>query len=851
MNKLLIAALAVSLLSACSETGIDSQQNPSQPSNKVGNETSIWPKMTSPIPVDEALEQSISDLMAQMHLEDKIGQMIQGEIRSVTPEDVKKYRLGSVLNGGGTRPNNDKYATPQDWVELADAYYHASMDTSDGGVAIPIIWGTDAVHGHNNVIGATLFPHNIGLGAAKDPDLIKRIAEITAKEVAVTGIDWIFAPTVAVVQNDRWGRTYESYSENPDIVGAYAAKIVEGLQGTVGTDQFLDENHAISTAKHFLGDGGTSDGIDQGDNIASEQVMLDIHAAGYLTALPAGVQSVMASYNSWNKEKLHGHKYLLTDVLKQQLGFDGFIVGDWNGHGQVAGCDNTSCAASINAGLDMFMVPQDWKALYENTLAQAKSGEIPISRIDDAVRRILRVKFRAGLFEKGAPSTRPSAGKVELIGSADHRAVARDAARQSLVLLKNDSQVLPLKPNQTVAVVGDAANNMGKQTGGWTISWQGNGNTNKDFPGATTIYAGIEAVVSRAGGTVIFSEDGSNIETADVVISVFGEKPYAEMHGDVTTLEYQPGNKIDLAILDKFKQKNIPVISVFISGRPLWVNPELNRSNAFVAAWLPGSEGSAIADVLFTKENGEINFDFTGKLPFSWPKTPDQQLNFHGPKSPESKYDPLFAWGYGLNYSSASTIGNNLDENGQAPSPSAVESVVLYDGEPQVPWQLFLQEQGDNSIKIRSDKQAGLFHTVVVSSIADKPGFRSIHWTGEREAKVYLAVNSPINFSSYSNGMVEFSARVDTTLNSDIDLVMSCGDDCGSTVNINTFLTSAPINTWQTLSVALNCFSQQAMELEQVLTGFGISTDQQAGLSFGDVSLQKNGAESAAINCSE
>ena len=392
--------------------------------------------------------------MATMTLEQKVAQMIQPEIRNISVEDMRKYGFGSYLNGGGAFPDDNKHATPDDWVALAERLYQASVDDSVDGSTIPTMWGTDAVHGHNNVVGATLFPHNIGLGAANNPELVEKIAHTTAKEVMATGIDWVFAPTVAVVRDDRWGRTYESYSEDPTIVREYAAAVVKGLQGAADKD-FLSDQRVISTVKHFVGDGGTVGGDDQGDNVASEQALFDIHAQGYVGGLTAGAQSVMASFNSWNGEKLHGHKYLLTDVLKERMGFDGFIVGDWNGHGQVKGCSNDSCADAINAGLDIFMVPSDWKVLYDNTLAQVNNGTIAMSRIDDAVRRILRVKVRAGLFEKPSPANRPLSGDRSLIGKQEHREIAQQAVRESLVLLKNKANTLPLDGGKRILVAGD------------------------------------------------------------------------------------------------------------------------------------------------------------------------------------------------------------------------------------------------------------------------------------------------------------------------------------------------------------------------------------------------------------
>lgn len=625
--------------------------------NLRGNEAA-WPNANSAIAKDTVMEAEIADLVARMSLAEKIGQMVQAELQTVTAEDIRTYHLGSVLNGGGSHPDNNKNATAADWLELADDFYNASMDTSDGGQAIPIIWGTDAVHGHNNVKGATLFPHNIGLGAANNPELVKSIGAATAKEVAVTGIDWTFAPTIAVVRDDRWGRTYESYSEDPEIVRNFAGKMIEGLQGTANTEALFSEEHIIATAKHFIGDGGTDNGTNEGNNSATETDLLNIHAQGYYTALGAGAQTVMASFNLWQGNKVHGSQYLLTHVLKQKMGFDGFVIGDWNGHGQVPGCTNSRCAKAINAGVDMIMVPYDWKTFIENTTRDVADGNIPVARINDAVTRILRVKKRAGLFTKGAPSTRSLANNTNLLGASEHRALARQAVRESLVLLKNKNAILPLNRNINVLIAGDAANNLSKQTGGWTLSWQGTGNTNADFPGATSIYQGIASVVTAAGGTATLSVNGSFSSAPDVAIVVFGELPYAETNGDLAGLEYQPVTKSDLALLNNLKQQNIPVVSIFLSGRPLWVNKELNASDAFVAAWLPGSEGAGIADVIFKKADGEINYDFKGKLAHSWPNTSTQFLLNRN----DETYAPLFPYGFGLTYADTDTLGDDLPE---------------------------------------------------------------------------------------------------------------------------------------------------------------------------------------------
>ncbi len=603
---------------------------------------------------------------------------VQADIRYVTPEDVRTYRLGSILNGGGAFPANDKYAKVSDWVALADRYYDASMDSSEGAPPVPVIWGTDAVHGHNNVIGATLFPHNIGLGAAHDPDLIQRIGEVTAREVAATGIDWTFAPTVAVVRDNRWGRSYEGYSQRPDIVRAYAGRMVQGLQGTPGTPTFLDINHVVAAAKHYIGDGGTDRGIDRGDNLSSEQELFDIHGQGYVAAIQAGVQTVMASYNSWQGSKLHGQHHLLTDVLKTRMGFDGLVVSDWDGIDEVQGCSKDRCSQAVNAGIDLFMVPEQWHAFLQNTVAQVRAGDIPESRIDDAVTRILRVKLRAGLFEKGRPSSRPLGNRLALVGAPEHRAVAREAVRKSLVLLKNSYGLLPLRRRINVLVAGDGADDIGKQSGGWTISWQGTGNTNTDFPGATSIFGGIRAAVVPAGGTATLSVDGTYRSRPDVAIVVFGENPYGEWHGDIKTVEFRGADPIDilrpapevsprgawsaprtpaavpdesgpdsnLALVRRMRQRGVPVVAVFLTGRPRGVTAELDAADAFVVAWLPGSEGAGIADVLFRANNGAINYDFTGKLSFAWPRSAANG----NPNRSGMGDSPLFPYGFGLTY---------------------------------------------------------------------------------------------------------------------------------------------------------------------------------------------------------
>ncbi|TRD12783.1 glycoside hydrolase family 3 protein [Erythrobacter insulae] len=581
-------------------------------------------------------ERQIADLLSRMTLERKVAQLIMPDISSVTPADVEKYRFGTVLNGGNSGPYNNDFAPAQDWLKLADEFWDASTKPlANGEPAIPMIWGTDAVHGHANVIGATIFPHNIALGATGDADLIRQIGAATATEIEVTGIDWTFAPTVAVARDDRWGRTYESYSEDPARVAEMGVAMVEGLQGKPGADDFLGNGRVIATAKHFFGDGGTAQGVDQGEVNGDIEDLKEVHVTPYPPAIEAGLGSVMASFNSINGKKMHGNKALLTDLLRGDMGFDGLVVGDWNGHGQIKGCTNDNCPQAMLAGLDVYMVPEDWKALYENTLAQVKDGTIPESRIDEAVGRVLRIKQRAGILDgEVKPSLRENAGRWDKLGFAPHRAIAREAVAKSMVLLKNNG-VLPLKENANIVVAGSAADSIAQQAGGWTITWQGGGElTNEDFPGATSIFAGLQQVGQSANADVTLSPDGDVASSAkpDVAIVVFGEEPYAEFVGDRKDLAFRDAEGLEL--LRKFKADGVSTVAVFLSGRPMWVNRELNIADAFVATWLPGSEGAGVADVLFGKAPA------SGTLSFSWPENCDgEPLN--GPEG------ALFPVGFG------------------------------------------------------------------------------------------------------------------------------------------------------------------------------------------------------------
>ena len=822
--------IALSLLQGCGEERVQdiAVENPA-----VNPE--IWPRVTSAIVRSPEVEQRVAELLASLTLEEKVGQLIQPEIKYITPSQVKQYHIGSVLNGGGTAPNNDKFASASEWVALANQYYHASREGN--GAGIPLIWGSDAVHGHNNVVGATLFPHNIGLGAARDPELIERIGVATAAEVAVTGIDWTFAPTVAVVRDDRWGRTYESYSEDPAIVSTYAKAMVEGIQGK--DKHILGSRQLVATTKHFLGDGGTFRGIDRGDTRVSEQELHDIHAAGFIASLEAGVQTVMASFNSWNGEKLHGNRYLLNDILKERMGFDGFVVGDWNGHRQIPGCTVESCAQAINAGLDMFMVPSDWLPLYNNTLAQAQSGEISMARINDAVTRILRVKVRAGLMDQGEVSGREMSAKAGVMGSDAHRALAREAVRKSLVLLKNNQSLLPLSPAQNILVAGDGADNIGKQSGGWTLSWQGTGNQLSDFPGATSIFTGIQQAVSLGGGKVTLSVDGAFEQKPDVAIVVMGENPYAEWHGDRSSIEYQVGVKSDLALLRSLKAQGIPVVTVFLSGRPLWVNKEINASDAFVAAWLPGSEGAGISDVIFTSPQGEIKHDFTGRLSFSWPKYVHQTVLNKG----DEDYDPLFPYGYGMNYGEAVELLGAFPEESTLPANGDVDDSWLFVSRTLAPWALKMQSgDADNIIEADGNKvSSGENNNLVLSSIdkVSQEDARQLQWLGLEPATVYLEAKSPQDLSIFGErkGRLEFSLKVDEYPTDSVALGMDCGPGCGVAVPARHILQAQPINQWQTVSLELDCLLQGGLNLSQVMRPFSLSTKGALKLAIANVKI--------------
>ncbi|MEO0292846.1 MAG: glycoside hydrolase family 3 N-terminal domain-containing protein [candidate division WOR-3 bacterium] len=588
------------------------------------------------------IEERVEDLLNQMTLEEKIGQMIQAERSSSTIlSDIKKYYLGSVLSGGGSVPSPN---TPEKWADMYDTLQGRALSTRLG---IPIIYGIDAVHGHNNVYGAVIFPHNIGLGCTRDSILAEKIGRITAIEVNATGLDWTFAPCIAVARNERWGRTYESFGETPELVKMMGAALVRGFQG----DSLSSPCSILACAKHFIADGGTKDGKDRGNAEIDEETLRAIHLPGYIEAIKNKVGSIMISYSSWNGIKCHENAYLIDTLLKGELGFEGFVISDWDGIEQLGGSYGQKIRKAINAGIDMAMVPFNYAKFYDTLKSCVEKGYISEERINDAVKRILRIKFKMGLFE------RPYANRdfLDSLGTIAHREVAREAVRKSLVLLKKKDGILPLpKENIHIFVAGEHADNLGYQCGGWTISWQGGSG---DITIGTTILEALKEAAPEA--EITYSKDGILSDSSmDVSIVVIGEKPYAEFFGDRNDLSL-PSSSINL--IRNIKNAGIPVIGILISGRPLIIEPIIPFTDVLIAAWLPGTEGRGITDILF----GDYNP--IGLLSHSWPRTmSDIPINFG-----DSLYEPLFAYGYGI---------TDLSDSPSGSPPIFYSAAVNFDG---------------------------------------------------------------------------------------------------------------------------------------------------------------------------
>jgi len=789
-----------------------------------------WPHIQSAIKRDEALEKRVQEIVGKMTLEQKIGQMTQPEIKSAKPEDVKRYYLGSVLNGGGSWPNGNKHASVKDWLDLAEAYHQASMST-DMAVKVPVIWGIDAIHGNSNVYGATLFPHNIGLGAARDPKLVEEIGLATGKAVRATGIAWVFGPTIAVVRDDRWGRTYESFSEDPALVESYAGPYVRGLQANVA-----------ASIKHFMGDGGTDQGKDRGVNKSTAEQMMNIHARGYYKGLAAGAQTVMASFNSWNDEaagvnygKMHGSRVMLTDVLKTKMGFDGFVISDWNGIGEVPGCRNDSCAQSINAGVDMIMVPDDWKAFITNTIAQVRSGEIPMARIDDAVTRIIRVKLRMGLFGK-SPAQNAYAGKEDALQA---RELARRAVRESLVLLKNEGPALPLARGKKILVVGKSADSLANQTGGWSLTWQGTDNTNADFPHADSILAGLRAAAGE--GNVSFSADARDVDVGkfDVVLAVLGERPYAEGDGDIGpsgTLRHSSRYPEDLAVLEAVAGKGKPVVTVFLSGRPLFVNDLLNLSDTFIAAWLPGTEGKGVSDLLVA---GAGKHDFRGKLSFSWPKSACQTpLNVGG-----ADYAPLFAYGYGLRAGQRSKLGK-LDTSYAPGGCGTSNSYPVHSQADRASFPLAIRS-GSERTALGADLNASYRLpgvTVATSQINTQQDAKLVTWSAPATFEAKGAKPLALPAAIANGGALRFDTIVYSAPQGKVTIAMQ-----DSAVNATALFQRLAGKGKQQVAIPLSCFA--GVQPDRVDTPFSVTADGAFAASFANIEIAAGATD--PVRCEE
>ncbi len=736
----------------------------------------LWPASSSPQAITSpATEAAIDRLLQTMTLEQKVGQLIQADISAIKPDDLIRYPLGSILAGGNSGPYGDERASAEQWRKLVAEFRAVSRKS---GAGIPILFGVDAVHGHSNLPGATIFPHNIGLGAAHDPDLIQRIGKATAAEISGSGIEWTFAPTLAVPQDLRWGRSYEGYSADPALVARYAEAMTLGLQGPLVAEKPLDADRVAATAKHFLADGGTVDGRDQGDARIGEEELIAKHAQGYPASINAGALTVMASFSSWNGTKHHGNKSLLTDVLKGRMGFAGLIVGDWNGHGQIPGCSATQCPQAINAGLDLFMAPDSWKGLFDSTLAAAADGQIPIARIDDAVRRILRVKFKLGLMG----NTLTQRGTTSLVGATDHLALAREAVSKSLVLLKNEKSTLPIRNGARVLIAGSGADNMAMQAGGWTISWQGTDTKASDFPNGHTIGRAISQAVTAHGGRADIAPDGHSTMRPDVAVIVLGEKPYAEFEGDVPDLAFRVKPEEE-ALIARLKSQGAKIVILFLSGRPMFTGKLINQADAFVAGWLPGTQALGVSDVLVAGARNKPVRDFTGRLPFAWPADG---------RSPIDK--PLFAMGYGLSYAKAASVPQVNEDPVVSLSMQAHETNYMVRGKSPAPWRLDI----DGAVSARA---------VDISAQEDA---RQFNWNREGMLSIY---GPPVDLRQEleAGSALVLDWRVDRPA---IGVIKVALDE--TALDIGRLAAASPAGTVLRTQIPLRCFSDAGAKLSAV-----------------------------------
>ncbi len=833
-----------------------------------------WPRLSSSVPNPAGQEEQIAAIVRQMTVREKVGQILMPELADLRPEDVRDYAIGSALNGAGIWPGGERHARVQRWVQTVDTFWCAAEEAYAGRpFRVPFAWATDAVHGHNNVFGATIFPHNIGLGAARDPGLLRRIGEATAREIAATGMDWTFAPTVTVPRDRRWGRYYEGYAEDPEVVHDYARAVVEGLQGTGGS--FLGPERVICSLKHWVGDGATVDGGDRGVARCSEDLLRNLHAVGFYSGIEAGAQCVMASFTSWDDPanydpapqagdpyngKVHGSRYLITDVLKNALGFDGVVLSDWDAHAEVAGCTPTDAGNAINAGLDVLMVAgrATWQGVFHRTIEQIESGFIAMERLDDAVTRVLRLKARAGLWDRPRPAERRYPPGV--LGSAQHRALSREAVRKSLVLLKNDDAVLPLRRSARILVAGSGADDIQKQTGGWTLTWQGDDVTAADLPGCSTVADAVRAVVGAANCLVDPHLEVAGSRDVDAAIVVIGEDSYAEMRGTIKPwrpLDYRrlkASYAADLEVLERLRADGVPVVTVMFTGRPLYCTDVINLSAAFVAAWLPGPEGHGITDLLFAPAAGQPRHDFQGRLGFSWPgrrsasamnSTPAHLANYRVPaeeQASEGDDRPLFGYGYGLTLAGATRVGPlPVDEDVPPPPAAPVPHELVTVGTAADP-RLKLRVGGHNTWS-RQDIATGeptdilvlrafrfdLFGSSDALSLQFKgfPTFVYAQWPG-----------GPRDLRGYAERGGGLRLRLRQLDRPTRPVLLCCHDDYPAQpgVDLVPLLSSTPLGQWTTITVSGARLLALGTDLRHVDVPFMLYTEGTAHLEISRVS---------------
>ena len=831
-----------------------------------------WPRLQPATPPDPQVEERVRDIVRQLAVPEKVGQLVQPELAQLRPEDVRDFHIGSALNGAGIWPGGDRHADVGAWTRMVDTFREAAEEAyRDRPFRIPFVWATDAVHGHNNVFGATVFPHNIGLGAARDPDLIRRIGRATAREIAATGIGWTFAPTLTTPRDRRWGHYYEGYSEDPEIVREYARAMVLGLQTPDGPG----DPTVLATLKHWIGDGATADGQDRGTARTGEDLLRNLHGAGFIAAIEAGAQVVMASFSSWEdplnyddtpgrpvawNHKVHGSRYLLTDVLKDRMGFDGVVISDWDAHAEIAGCSLEDAGYAITAGIDVVMVAarEAWQAVHRNAVARVADGRISPERLDDAVTRVLRVKMRAGLWdapprERIVAGTGGSAGEV--VGSPEHQELSREAVRRSLVLLKNSARGLPLARDARVLVTGSGADDIRKLVGGWTLTWQADDLVPQDVPGAVTVAEAVRRVVGAQRCTVDPALESADPAAHDVAVVVLGEDAYAEMRGTLKpwrSLAFawlKTSYAADVAILRRLRAAGTHVVTVFLTGRPLYVTEEINLSDAFVVAWLPGPRGDGITDVLFAGADGGIAVDFTGRLANSWPRRPDSaavnRIPPHVPgyrvppeeQSPEGEHEPLFAYGFGLTMAATRDdvpsgplpAWTPPEPPAPPPAPGPLDAVTGPEGSARHRLRI-----GGHNTWSRADIAAdGPVDTWVVRAEPvpgpDGAPAVSLRFKGD-PAFVYAqerdGVPRDLRAHLDAGGAVQVLCRVGQPF--DRPLLLACHDDYPSQpgVDLAPYLAAAPLlgEGWQEVSVPVRALADAGSDLRHVDVPFMIYT---------------------------